>query len=133
MCVPRSEDESQLPVELTNFMLVLASRKQNEASVMAHGNAYLIALEGIPAWAVSAAIHSWHQGDCGTDERGERYDYTWWPAPAVLRRIASRELWRVKDRVVMLRKLLRAVPAMFTDEHCARMRARVQELGLQTG
>jgi hypothetical protein len=111
---------------ITKLMLALPSSQQNEAGVEATGEAFQAALEDVPTWAVAAAVRRWYRGDCGENKRGQPYDYHWRPAPAELRNIALVEKWRVQHRAQTLRKLLAAEPLIeFSDEHCAKMRARL--------
>jgi hypothetical protein len=121
--------EGRMLIELTKMVLSTPSATQNEASAEARGEAYLTALEDLPLWAVQAAIRRWHRGDAGKNQRGEPYDYHWLPAPAELRMIALLELWRVRERAAVLRKLLSAEPLIeFSDEHCRAMREKLSAL-----
>jgi hypothetical protein len=125
--------EGRMLIELTKMALSTTAPRQNEASAEARGEAYLTALEDLPLWAVQAAIRRWHRGDAGKNHRGEAYDYHWPPAPAELRMIALLELWRVKERAALLRKLLSAEPLIeFTEEHCRTMREKLSVLALET-
>jgi hypothetical protein len=114
---------------LRHMMRVLASTTPNEASAEARGEAFMMALDDVPTWAVAAALRRWYRGDGGKDARGQPRDCHWCPAPADLRAIALVELWPVKERIARLRDLQRAEPLIeFSDEHCAAMRARLAEL-----
>jgi hypothetical protein len=127
------ETEGAMLIDLTKLMLVLPAAKQNEASAEARGEAYLAALDDVPIWALRSAIRRWYRGDAGVNERGEPFDYHWCPAPAELRKITMLELWRVKGRAAVLRKLLRAEPLIeFSDEHCRVMRQRLSTLMHET-
>jgi hypothetical protein len=137
LCGPTPADdpaaEGDMLIDLTKMMLVLPAVRQNEASAEACGEAYLIALDDVPPWAVRAAIRRWYRGDGGKDERGQPRDCHWRPAPADLREIATGELWRVKARATKLRKLLRAEPLIeFSDEHRSVMLARLSTLMHET-
>ncbi len=121
--------EGETLVLLTKMMLALPATTQNEAGVQASGEAYQVALEDVPTWAVAAALRRWYRGECGEDERGRPYDYRWRPAPADLRRIALVEKWRVAARGATLRKLLAAEPLIeFSEAHCKDMRTRIAAL-----
>jgi hypothetical protein len=121
-----AEWEAATLILITELMFVLPSSQQNETAVEATGKAFLMALDDVTTWAVAAGIRRWHRSECGENERGQPYDYHWRPAPAELRRIARIEMWRVKERARILRKLLVAEPLIeFSDEHCAQMRARL--------
>jgi hypothetical protein len=118
--------EAATLISITELMFVLPSSQQTEAAVEATGKAFLMALDDIPTWAVNEGIRRWHRSECGENERGQPYDYHWRPAPAELRRIALVEMWRVKGRARILRKLLMCEPLIdFSDEHCSEMRARL--------
>ncbi len=111
---------------ITRLLLALPSKASGEATGEAKGEAYMIALEDLPAWAVTAAIRGWYRGECGSD-----HNYTFAPAPAVLRDIAMRERWRVAGRVKALTELLEAVPEReFTDEHRGKMLLKLKSLGV---
>jgi hypothetical protein len=127
------EAEGVMLIDITKMMLALAGPKPNEASAEARGEAYQIALDDLPPWAVRAAIRRWYRGDAGENERGEPYDCHWCPAPADLRKIAMSELWRLKSRIENLKNLLRAEALIeFTDEHCHAMRVRLSALMHET-
>jgi hypothetical protein len=125
--------EGAMLIALTNLMMVLPAVKQNEASVMARGEAFQAALDDVPLWAVTSAIRRWHRGEGGVNERGQPYDYHWCPAPAELRRITVSEVWRLGERAAVLRKLLRAEPLIeLAEEHCHSMRVRLSALMHET-
>jgi hypothetical protein len=113
-------------VVVTKLMLALPSSQQNEAGAEASGEAFQMALEDLPTWAVASAVRLWYRGDCGVNERGDPYDYHWRPAPAELRKVALFEKWKVKAQADTLRKMLAAEPLIeFSNEHCEQMRARL--------
>lgn len=119
--------EAALLVVLTKMMLVLPVTKQNEQSAEARGEAYMVALDDLPIWAVEAAIRRWYRGDVGTNADGEpRFDCHWAPQPADLRELATAESKRVQWLSQMLGAVLAAEPAFeFSDDHCATMRSRL--------
>jgi hypothetical protein len=120
------EWEGRTLVIVMKLMLALPSTQQNDIGAEASGEAFQAALDDVPHWAVAAAQRRWYRGDCGLNEHGQPYNYTWRPAPADLRRIALFETWRVKQRAETLRRLLVAEPRVeFSDEHCAKMRGRL--------
>lgn len=111
------------------MMLIFPAATQNDISAEARGEAYLIALQDVPPWAVSSAFRRWCRGECGTNSNGEQYDYRWCPAPAEFRRISRTELYKVKGRLDQARYLLAAEPRIeFSDEHCITMRRRLDEV-----
>jgi FAD/FMN-containing dehydrogenase len=135
LCGPSAAEsikvEAEILVVVTKLMLVLPAPKQNEISAEARGEAYMAALDDLPAWAVSSAVRQWYRGSCGLNEQRNSYDYHWCPAPAELRSIARRELWKIEGRIAALDKLLRAEPLLeLSVEHRAHMCSRLGELGL---
>jgi len=133
LCAPppagdRGAEQEMLAV-LTKMMFTLSSTVQSEISAEARGEAFLEALDDLPAWAVRAGVRRWNRGECGLNERGEVYDYHWCPAPAELRRVALAELKRVKMRAHQAQLLLRAeCREEYSDEHCCEMRRRLTDL-----
>ena len=87
----------------------------------ARGEAYLVALEDVPPWAVAEAIRLWHRGECGD------HNYDWAPNTAVLRKVAMAQLEPVRAAVDHVEGLLAAVPL---DEaiHCISRPAGGREL-----
>ena len=124
---PSSEQE--VLIALTKMMVVLPATAPTELSAEARGEAYLLALEDIPAWATRAAITRWYRGDAGSDPFGKPYDCHWCPAPADLRRVAYAEMHALKSRCDDLVRLLHAVPAVQVDEE-TRRRVRDGLVGL---
>jgi hypothetical protein len=124
-----AEAEANTLVIITKMMLVLPSQRPNEDAAEARGEAYMLALEDVPTWAVNAAIRRWYRNEAGNDEKGRPYDCTFAPVPGDLRRVAVAELWRVRHRAFVCAELLAAEQRIeFTDEHCARMGARLDQL-----
>jgi hypothetical protein len=116
-------------IVITKMMLALPSSQQNEAGAEATGEAFQVALDDLPTWAVAAAMRKWYRGECGLNEREESFDYRWRPSPADLRRLAFIERYRVLGRVRILKRLLEAEPLReFSEEHIARMRERIAGL-----
>jgi hypothetical protein len=123
------EAEQEMLVVLTEMMTTLPSPAQSEFSVEVRGAAFMAALDDLPPWALHSAIWRWNRGDCGTDHRGQLYNYHWCPAPAELRRVALAELARVKRRLHQAELLLRAECRKELDEqYCGDMRERFDEL-----
>jgi hypothetical protein len=65
----------------------------------------MYALDDIPAWAISAAVSKWHRGECGADQ-----NYSWAPAPAVLRKVAEGLLVPVRAAIARISDLVNARP-----------------------
>lgn len=111
---------------VTRMLLALPSKASGEATGEAKADAYMIALEDMPAWAVTAAIRGWYRGEHGAD-----HNYTFAPAPADLRKFAMAERWKVAGRVKALEELLEAVPEIeFSDEHRREMLGKLRSIGL---
>lgn len=126
--------ERDMLVVLTKMMFTLPTISQNEISAEARGEAFMMALEDMPTWAVRAGVRRWYRGDCGNNAKGEPYDYHWCPAPAELRRISSVEMHRVKSRADALDNLLRAEQRLEFDEaHCQSMLNRIAHLFKNNG
>jgi hypothetical protein len=124
----RKAEEAML-LTVGKLMWALPCSTQNEDSAEARGSAFMEALDDVPAWAVDAARRRWYRGDCGKNSQGLPFDCHWQPAPADLRKVALLELWRVRERINVLKDVLIAEPLIeFTDEHRAAMRARLAEL-----
>lgn len=111
---------------ITRLLLALPSKASGEATGEAKAEAYMIAVEDSPAWAVTAAIRGWYRG-----EHGQEHNYTFAPAPAILRELAMKEHWKVAGRVKALTDLLEAVPEMeFSDEHRGEMLLKLKSIGI---
>lgn len=128
----RSADAAEaVLVQVTKMLLVLAAPKSTETAVEAKGDAYMMALEDIPHWAVTEAVRKWYRGDCKhpRHDKGERHDTRWPPDPATLRSIAWAEAYKVKGRAIALSRLAAAQPrAEYTEEHCAAMRDQLAKV-----
>lgn len=118
--------EAATLVIITKLLLAKPSQGTSEKGAEAKGEAYMIALDDVPAWAVDAAVRRWYRGDCGKDDRGKPYDYTWAPDSAVLRKLAIIEAWRVKGRIGELQKLLDAVEFVDCSEALERGQAAMR-------
>ena len=118
-----AEFENATLVILTKLLLVLPSQRTTEAASEAKAEAYMMALEDVPYWAVEAAGRKWFRGDCGVDERGRPYDYQWAPAPGPLRRIALVEAARLGERIVAFERVLSAVEFVNCAHELAQGRA----------
>lgn len=111
---------------ITRLLLALPSKASGEATGEAKAEAYMIALEDMPAWAVTGAIRGWYRGEHGTE-----HNYTFAPAPAVLRRLAMAERWKVEGRIKALGELLEAVPEIeHNEEHRTEMLGKLRGIGV---
>ena len=118
---------------VTKLLLVKPAAKTSEAAAEARGDAYMAALDDVPYWAVEAAIRLWYRGECGKDERGKVYDYTWAPEPHALRSIARREAYAVAQRVAELTGMLAIVERVDCSLELARGQAAMRGLKLCMG
>jgi hypothetical protein len=124
---PQAEQDTLVAV--TKMMVALPSMTQNELSAEVRGEAFMAALDDVPAWAVQAAVRRWYRGECGKNAKGEPYDCHWCPAPAELRRIALAEMYPLNERLNTIEGLLRAeLRLQYTDEHRRSMCERFAEL-----
>lgn len=118
--------EAAMLVIVTKLLLALTGQRTSETGAEAKGEAYMAALEDIPAWAVEEAVRGWYRGTSRQLDPKQPHDFRWAPAPAVLRRLAEIELFKVKGRALALQQLLDAEPLVeFSEEHCATMRERI--------
>lgn len=110
-------------------MLCLKPPRANEIGIEIIAEAYLEALDDVPAWAVRDAVRRWNSGRCGLNPRGEAFDYRWPPSPAELRRIALDVVWPLSRQHADLQRLLNAEQLEeFDEEHRCLMRKRLEEL-----
>jgi hypothetical protein len=65
-------------------------------------------LDDVPCWAVESAVRRWFRHDCGTDERGKPYAYTWAPDPGTLRNIAQEDARALGARIGQVQRILDA-------------------------
>jgi hypothetical protein len=126
------EAEKKTFAAITKLMLAKPGRAGSPQAAEARGEAYTMALDDVPYWAVWEAIRLWYRGECGNDERGKSYDYQWAPDSAVLRKhargIVGQVLWRIRD----LERLLSAVPFRDCTVELERGRAAWRGLRLST-
>lgn len=110
---------------ISKMLATLGGREAGELASEAKGEAYMMAIEDVPAWAVQEAARKWYRG-----ELGDAYDYKWMPDPATLRKLALDRLYMCAHKPIReINALLTAVPAIeFSEDHKARMRQRFEEL-----
>lgn len=94
---------------LARMLLVYPITGDTAAAGKARGEAYLDAIGDIAPWAINEAIRRWHRGEGGLDERGQPYNYTFSPAPAVLLRICRSVIEPYSVAMAKMRHLLDAV------------------------
>jgi hypothetical protein len=87
-----------------------AAGSSSEAAAQARSDVYDDALSDIPPWALNAAIKRWSRGEVPADLGLGALNYSFAPAPAVLRKVAKYELSPFEAQANKLRRLLAAVP-----------------------
>ena len=111
-------------IVISKLLITLAGREAGELAGEAKGEAFMAALDDVPCWGTEEAARLWYRGECGS-----QHNYTWPPAPAILRSIARQTECAVRWNVMRLQQLLIAEEErVFSEEHRADMRARVSEL-----
>jgi hypothetical protein len=108
-------------VVVSKLLVTLAGRESGELAGAAKGEAYMAALDDVPCWATEEAARLWYRGECGA-----QHNYTWPPAPAILRGVARKPECALRWSSTQLRQLLIAEEErVFSAEHCATMRVRL--------
>lgn len=87
-----------------NLLLSYPIPNGTQEAGRARAEAYLVALEGIPPWAIAEAVKGWHRG-----EYGHGYDYRWAPAPAELRQLSVELVRPARETIAHLEEVLSAV------------------------
>lgn len=98
---------------VTKMMLVLAGREAGEYAATAKGEAFMMALNDVPFWAVEEAMRRWYRKECDTG--AETFDYHWMPDPGSFRDIARRHECAVRFLMNKLRSV-REAPALEVDD-----------------
>lgn len=89
---------------VANMLMAYPMSGGSEESGRARSQAYLIALDDVPPWAIADTIKLWHRGQCGPD-----HNYRFAPAPAELRASAMHLLQPAKQVISHLESLLSAM------------------------
>lgn len=110
-------------VTITKMLLALPAKESTDLATEAKGEAYMLALEDVPNWAVQEAMRRWYRSECGP-----KYDYKWQPGPATLREVAMMEVYRVMGTRRKLREILSAEPLQdFSQDHMDGMKERLSK------
>jgi hypothetical protein len=88
---------------VSKMIMALGGRKFGDLTGEAKGEAYMAALDDVPCWAVEEALRKWYRG-----EFNKEYDYSFPPAPAILRKHARDEQYLIRHRSRRLREMLHA-------------------------
>lgn len=115
--------EAETMATVTKMLLVLGGAKATEHATEAKAEAFSVALDDIPSWAVVAVQKRWYRSQCGNDEHGRPYDYRFMPDPASLRRLAQSEVWRLKVQIESFERILAAQPYVDCTAELERGRA----------
>jgi hypothetical protein len=97
---------------ISKLLMAKPGRVAGPETVKARIEAYEIALGDVPTWALQLAIRKWLRGECDLhfSNPPETYDYTWAPEGAILRKIAMREVRKVRERLQQIDRVITAVP-----------------------
>jgi hypothetical protein len=88
---------------VSKMIMALGGKKLSDLAGEAKGEAYMAALTDVPCWAVEEAVRKWYRG-----EFDKVYDYSFPPAPAILRKHARDGQYMLRYRGQRLRNLLQA-------------------------
>jgi hypothetical protein len=96
---------------LTRMLLAMpVGGSSSETAAEARADMYDDALSDIPPWAIDAAIKRWGKGDVPELKMGT-LNFSFAPAPAILRKLCKLELQPFEDQALKLRRVLRAISA----------------------
>ncbi|MET4297069.1 hypothetical protein ABIB06_007844 [Bradyrhizobium sp. LB8.2] len=87
-----------------NLLLAYPIPNGTSEAGRARAEAYLVALEDVPPWAIAEAIKRWHRGECG-----QGYNYRWAPAPAELRQLSKERVRPARETIAHLEAVLAAI------------------------
>jgi len=99
-----AENQKSRLALVANMLMAYPMAGGSEESGRARAQAYLIAIDDIPPWAIAETIKLWHRGQCGPD-----HNYRFAPAPAELRNSAMQLLQPAKQVIAHLESLLNAL------------------------
>lgn len=100
--------ETKVATAVSKVLTVLGGERKSDLVEEARSDVYLDVLDDIPWWAVDFAVRSWFRHDCGTDERGQPYNYKWSPDPGTLRKIALKFTYPISARIETMQRVLEA-------------------------
>jgi hypothetical protein len=118
---------------IAKLILAKPARSGSPEATEARAEAYEIALEDVPSWAVSIATRKWHRGECGCWNRRDQYDYRWAPESADLRQIALREAYALHGRIADIDKVLQAVPYRDSADERGKNEAAINQIMTDCG
>jgi len=88
---------------VAQMLLAYPMPNASERTGKARAEAYLDALGDIPPFAIVEAVKLWNRGEAGD------HDYTWAPAPAVLRKVCQKIIEPLRQAVEELEALVGAL------------------------
>lgn len=91
---------------LATMLMAYPMAGGSEEAGKARANAYLVALDDLPPWAIAEAIRKWHRGEGG----GRDSNYRFAPAPAEMRFAVMQILQPAKQTIAHLEAVLTALP-----------------------
>jgi hypothetical protein len=100
------EEQEKLTLVVKLF-LAKPSAAMTDMGAAARGEAYMLALYDLPAWAIAEAIKRWHRGDVDGFSIDE---FKWAPDSAVLRRVAFDVMEPYRDNAKTIQRVLDARP-----------------------
>jgi hypothetical protein len=112
---PSALERSEKFKVLSKMLMVSPTADKSAESTVAKVSVYLDdALNDVPAWAVAAALRRWHRSECGP-----AHNYSFAPAPGVLRTIVLEHLEPAKLVLRRLRMVLSAAASFAEAEKIA--------------
>jgi hypothetical protein len=88
---------------IAKMLMAYPMANASEETGVARGGAFLDALDDVPPWAIAEAVRKWHRG-----EAGEGMNYSFAPAPAILRKLALSALRPITSAIEDLQTLATA-------------------------
>jgi hypothetical protein len=85
---------------IAKMLMAYPMANASEETGVARGGAFLDALDDVPPWAIAEAVRKWH--------RGEGMNYSFAPAPAILRKLALSALRPITSAIEDLQTLATA-------------------------
>jgi hypothetical protein len=103
-------NDQGIGVLIAGLLINAKGKKLDEAGSDALTDAYLDALEDLPAWAVRKALRKWNRGESVQIDPRKPHDFSWRPEPPTVRYLALVELAGIRWEILRLKRLLAAAP-----------------------
>jgi len=111
---------------VARLLLAFPTANMSEAIAAARKDAYQVALEDVPTWAVAAAGKRWVRGDVAI--LGDKVNLSFPPSPPQLRLLALDEVANVRGAGIRAKKLLNAkVRKEISPEERARVLKKIRQ------